>query len=259
MSWLEHLFEMLDEAADRTAKLGARGQGEASTLSRGRARRARKKHKRKRLVRLIKAGLAMVLAPFVIIPSMIASGLLLGPKGYEGIVLAPLVMIAVWAVILYWGLAKRTLPPPRALKADNTAAGLALLPAQTEEWLEQERLALPAVAQGQLDGLSQRLELITPQLQVLDPQAPAALEVRRLLSEELPELVRGYRKVPRALAQQPLYGGASPERQLLDGLDTIDKQIVRMHERLAADDLHALATHQRYLELKYKDGEDEDS
>jgi hypothetical protein len=58
--------------------------------------------------------------------------------------------------------------------------------------------------------------------------------------------------VPRELTQKPLYGGATPERQLIDGLGTIDQQLSRLHERLAKSDLHAFATHQRYLELKYK-------
>lgn len=247
MSWFENILTMLDEAAERTAR-----------LSNPRSRpRTRSKRDRERLARKIKALLAVLVAPFLVIPTMIASGLLLGPKGYEGIFLAPLVMIVTWAAILYWGFAKRSLPPLPALKADNSKASLLLLPAQTGEWLEEERRMLPSAAQRQLDSLSQHLSTLAPQLQSLDPEAPAAHEVRRLLCAELPELVRGYRKVPTGLAQQPLYGGATPERQLVEGLETIDQQIARMHERLATDDLHALATHQRFLELKYKKDDDD--
>ena len=217
-------------------------------------RMARLKRKRRRFKRVLKAILAMVIAPFVIIPVMIASGLLLGPHGYEGMIAAPLVMLATWAVILYWALARRRAPPPP--KA-TVRADLPALPAQTEQWLEDQRSGLPWAAQKQLDSLALRIEALTPQLKTLDPQTPAAVEVRRLLAEELPELVRGYHKVPRALAQQPLYGGATPERQLVEGLETIDKQVARVHERLATDDLHALATHQRYLDLKYNRKDDE--
>jgi hypothetical protein len=39
----------------------------------------------------------------------------------------------------------------------------------------------------------------------------------------------------------------------VEGLTTIDVAIDRLHARLAADDLRALATQQRYLEMKYKD------
>jgi hypothetical protein len=68
--------------------------------------------------------------------------------------------------------------------------------------------------------------------------------------------VNVYQKVPRALQQQPLHGGPSPDRQLVEGLTTVEEAIGRIHERLAADDMRALATQQRYLEIKYKgDGE----
>jgi hypothetical protein len=68
--------------------------------------------------------------------------------------------------------------------------------------------------------------------------------------------VNGYQKVPRALAQQASDRGPSPDRQLLEGLSTIKDQLGRLHERMAANELHALATHHRYLELKYKDDAD---
>ncbi|MDB4975615.1 MAG: hypothetical protein JWN48_3956 [Myxococcaceae bacterium] len=198
--------------------------------------------------KVVRAVLLMMFVSFVIIPAMIASGFLFGPRGVEGLIAAPAVLLLSWSAILYLTFRKKALPSPKAIANTN----LALLPAQTGDWLEEERRALPWPAQRQLDSLSERLEALTPQLQTLDPQSPSAAEVRRLLGEELPELVRGYRKVPTALAQQPLYDGPSPEKQLIEGLETIDKQIGRVHEQLAKDDLHALATHQRYLELKYK-------
>lgn len=206
---------------------------------------ARRKRKRRVLARVLKAALAMMIATFVIIPAMIAGGFLLGPRGIEGVFAAPLVLLATWALILYVTF-RRKKTAKTLIKAD-----VAQLPLQTEEWLEEQRGRLPRGAQDKLDDLAVRLVALTPQVQSLPADTPSAMELRRLLGEELPDLIRGYHKVPRALAQQPLYGGASPERQLLDGLDTIDKQIGRLHERLAKDDLHALATHQRYLELKY--------
>jgi hypothetical protein len=218
-------------------------------------RLARLKRKRRRFRRLLRAILAMVIAPFIIIPVMIASGLLLGPQGYEGMIAAPLAVMFSWGLILWWALARRRAPPPS--KVAVRAADLPQLPAQTEQWLDGQRDGLPWAAQKQLDSLTLRIESLTPQLQALDPGTPAAGEVRRLLAEELPELLRSYHKVPRALVQKPLYGGPSPERQLLEGLETIDKQVARVHEQLATNDLHALATHQRFLDMKYNRKEDE--
>jgi hypothetical protein len=126
------------------------------------------------------------------------------------------------------------------------------LPGRTEEWLDSQRLKLPAVAHSQLDAIALRLEALTPQLHGLDPQLLEAAALRRLIGEELPELIHGYEKVPLALQQKPLHGGASPERRLLDALHTIDEQIGQLHHRIAEGDLKNLATHQRYLEIKYK-------
>src|SRR3546814_6149528 len=47
-----------------------------------------------------------------------------------------------------------------------------------------------------------RLETLAPQLQSLDQNEPAALEVRRLLSDHLPELVTGYQSIPEPLRRQ---------------------------------------------------------
>jgi len=209
-------------------------------------RRRRKVNKFKKLLKVIAALIITgILIPIV----MITGGFFLGPKGYEGVFLTPLAVITTWAAILLFSYRKPRLPAARTI---NPQSDLPQLPARTEEWIEFQRSSLPFAAQQRLDDIALKLEALTPQLRALDPQTPSAVEARRLLGEELPELVRGYQKVPETLQRQPLHGGASPERRLIDGLATIDEEIGRLHERLAADDLHALATQQRYLEIKYK-------
>jgi hypothetical protein len=180
---------------------------------------------------------------------MIAAGFLLGPRGVEGLIAAPLLLFTSWGAILYWAFGRRAAAPPPKLAANSDVARL---PAQTDEWLDAQRRFLPYAAQTRLDSIGMRLEALGGQLQGVNADKPAVTELRRLLGEELPELVSGYRKVPRALQQQPLHGGSTPEHQLIEGLATIDEQIGRMHEQLASDDLQALAVHQRYLDLKYK-------
>src|SRR3546814_7486947 len=92
-----------------------------------------------------------------------------------------------------------------------------------------------------------RLETLAPQLQSLDQNEPAALEVRRLLSDHLPELVTGYQSIPEPLRRQER-NGRVPENQLMEGLEVIDREIGSMTENLAAGDLDKLATHNRFLE-----------
>lgn len=200
---------------------------------------------RRKLGRVLKALALMVISTLVILPTMIASGLLFGPRGVEGIFLAPLVVISVWLSILYWMFGRKT--PTKAI----AKAKLEQLAPQAETWLDEQRRYLPSTAQDTLDSLSLRLQSMTPQLETLLADAPGARELRHLLAEELPELVRHYRKVPDRLAREPLYGGKTPEHQLVEGLATLDEQLGKLQEQIAKDHMHALATHQRYLELKY--------
>lgn len=226
---------------------------------RGYRRRRRKRSSFKKfMVKLFKAWLLMTLSSVVIITTMISQGWLFGPKGIEGLLIAPMVLFASWMVIVYFMWFHKRSPTALPAPAVKPNSSVAQLPAQTDSWLESQRDLLPGLAQVKLDSISLQLERIAPQLQALDAQTPAASEARRLLGEELPELIQSYHKVPRSLRSQPLNGGSTPERQLIEGLETIDEQLKRMHEDLAASDLKALATHQRYLELKYRGSEEDD-
>jgi hypothetical protein len=212
-----------------------------------RARRGYRRRMRS-VVRILKVLLWMAIAAIVIPIAMITAGLLLGPRGTEGLIAAPLAVLTSWALILYFGLRK-----PRAPRA-LTRSEIADLPARTSDWLEHQRELLPRQAEPRLDSIVKALQALAPQAQNLDPRVPGAGELRRLLAQELPELIHGYQRIPAALQRQPQFGGASPAERLVDALGTIEAQLDRTAQRLAADDLHALATQQRYLELKYKDG-----
>ncbi|MFT3926716.1 MAG: hypothetical protein QM778_29495 [Myxococcales bacterium] len=214
---------------------------EAQQRSRRRQKRARRLLKR--FVTLL--GL-IALSTFVIVVGMISTHMLFGPRGVEGLIALPLILLATWTTILYFGL--RSKPAPRVLPSGDMKE----LPARTEAWLEEQRWALPAPAQNSLSNILARLETLQPQVEKLDPQSPKAFELRRLIAEELPELVEGYQKVPRALRARPSHGGQSPDRHVIDGLATIDEQMAQLEAQLSEQDLRALATQQRYLELKYK-------
>lgn len=217
----------------------------AKSWADGAQRMVRRNRRRGSFEKLVKTLLLMFLAPFVIIPTMIAGGFLLGPRGVEGILLAPLAVFMSWAATYYWYFGRKV--KARAMARSD----LPQLPSRVDDWLDEERAKLPQAAQKTVDSLTLSLEALTPQLATLDAATADAQKLKRLLSEELPELVRGYAKVPAALRQQPSHGGKTPERQLVEGLERIEQQLSHLHERLAAEDLRALATHERYLELKY--------
>lgn len=158
------------------------------------------------------------------------------------------------SIMAYIGLALASLliPATRAVPAsDLPSAPLASLPLSTEAWLSSQRRALPPPAQRLADQIGLKLEQIAPQLETLAEKEPAALEVRRLIADELPELVTGYLRVPAHLRREGL-NGMSPDRQLIEGLGVVESELQRMSEQLASGDLHKLATQGRYLELKYQ-------
>lgn len=230
--------DIIEHAADFLRRISPEGRAAA------RRRRERRQAAFRRIAR------RLVLTSVVILGAALAAGLIIGPIGINGLLAVILAMVLAWAAILMWSRSPE--PTPERLATSD----LAQLPAQTEDWLEKQRPALPAPAQRQLDALALSLEAIGPQLAALDPRQPEAIEARRLIGDELPELVRGYQRVPPSLRRQPMNGGPSPDKQLAEGLGTIGEEIARMNARLADGDLKALATQNRFLEIKYKgDGE----
>jgi hypothetical protein len=230
--------DIIEHASEFLRRISPEGRASA------RRRRERRKQAFRRIARRI------VLACVAILGIAMATGFVIGPIGIGGVFTMILAMMLAAAAITLWSRAPDVTPEKIA------TSDLALLPARTEDWLETQRPALPAPAQRQIDQLGLSLEALAPQLAVLDPAQPEALEVRRLIGDELPELIRGYQRVPVSLRRQPMDGGASPDRQLSDGLRTIDEEVARLNTRLAAGNLKALATQNRFLEIKYKgDGE----
>ena len=216
-----------------------------SPAARDMARRQQQRQRATMLRRLRNAGIAAA----VVFVGMLVVGGLLSLAG-DGWVLLTLLLTAIVVIGFF------LLPGGRAPSAEQLVeTELPALPAKTEQWLASQRLALPPPAARKLDGIATRLEELRPQLANLDPREPAAVEVRRLVGVELPELVEGYKRVPEHLRKNA-GDGQSPEKQLVDGLDIVEDEIARMTRQLASGELDALATQGKYLELKYRgDGE----
>lgn len=174
--------------------------------------------------------------------------LLIQPIGIVGLMLAVMAFfgLALAAVLIPAGV-----DAPAVIKMDTA---LAQLPLSTEAWLAGQRRALPAPAQRLADGIGVKLEQLAPQLARLDENTPAAASVRRLIAEELPELVNGYTHVPEHLRREGV-NGISPDKQLVEGLAVVDSELARMSTQIASGDLNALATQRRYLEIKYEGDE----
>ena len=213
---------------------------------RGQSLTARARQRRNAgLMRKVKYAFWAVLA--VVLGSAVAGFVL--PLGITGVMIALGVMIAALLLIAL-------LPTETRVKSEALAqTPLTALPLQTEIWLENQRKGLPAPAITLVDSIGVKLETLAPQLERLDPQDPAAQDVRRLLADHLPELVTGYQSIPQPMRRAER-NGRVPEQQLIDGLGVIDAEIARMSEQLASGDLNKLATQNRFLELKYQEAKE---
>lgn len=202
-----------------------------------RARQQRWQWRMKRLKRAVQAVIVVALAT-------IGAGLILDGLPDNFYLLAMLVaFVAFWVLALYPA-------TPRPRSGDLAQADLPELAATTELWLEGRRAALPAPALDAVDMIGVRLEQLAPQLEAIDPGGPAAREVRKLLSEHLPELVNSYTRIPSSLRGRE-HAGSTPAAQVTDGLHVIAGQIEAMSRDLSQGDLDALAVRGRFLESKY--------
>lgn len=170
------------------------------------------------------------------------------PLGIFGALLVLLLMVAATLAI---AMAPVSRPPSFEKLREGPVAQL---PAQTARWLDAQRPALPAPAITLADQIGAKLSQLEPQLATLDPETPAAREIRKLVGEQLPDFVKGYTSVPAGLRGQPR-NGKTPDAELVDGLKVIDRQLAEMSEQLAQGDLDNLSTRGRYLEIRYQGDE----
>lgn len=226
----------LGDALERAGAMVSRVTSETSGMAvRGRRRRLAAVIRRLKLATF--AALAVMIAATVI-------GLFV-PLGIGGFFLAMMATLLAAMTILFWP-AGRPAEPAALVRSD-----LHLLPRRTEEWLERQRSALPAPAVRLVDGIATRLDALAPQLATVDAGTPVAVELRKLMAEDLPELVTGYTRLPPDLRRDTTRG-ASPESHLVQGLAIVDGELARLAAQLARGDIDRLATQNRYLELKYR-------
>jgi hypothetical protein len=204
----------------------------------------RRQHLFKKLGRMLVAGGVLLVGAALF-------GVLVQPLGFLGLLALVVLMIGVAVLFGKW-------PPfPEPRQQDLPKAELKQLAGRTEIWLEAQRPALPAPARTLVDGIGVQLDLLAPQLQTLDPGEPAAANIRKLVGEDLPELVAGYQRIPAGLRGEA-HAGRTPDQTLVGGLTMIEREIGEAARNLAAGDLDKLATRERYLQLKYQGLESED-
>ena len=205
----------------------------------------RRQHLYKKLGRMLVAGGIVLIGAAVF-------GALIQPLGFVGLLALFVLLIGVAVLFGKW-------PPfPEPRQQDLPKADLKQLAGRTEIWLEAQRPALPAPARQLVDGIGVQLDLLAPQLQTLDPATPAAANIRKLVGEDLPELVAGYQRIPAGLRTEA-HAGRTPDETLVGGLKMLESEIGNAARSLAAGELDKLATRERYLQLKYQGLEGDDA
>lgn len=214
-------------------------------LDRTRSKRHASSARRRRGTAIAKRLTLVAATDLAIVVAAIAVGWF-WPIGMGGALLVGVLLVAMTAFLLFATLT----PHVRAEQLSDVP--LKALPLMTEQWLDTQRALLPAAAQTLVDGIGVRLDGLAPQLATLDEQQPAAAELRKLVGEQLPQLIRDYAKVPTAL-RTVARNGRTPDVQLADGLKLIDDEIGEMSAQIAQGDLDTLATRGRFLEIKYRE------
>ena len=225
--------------ADAEAVLRRHGERGRSLSARARQRRSAA------LMRKAKWAIWTVLA--ILITSAVAGFIV--PLGTTGVMIALGIMVAALLLIAV------APSEPRVRTQALASVPLPALPLQTEIWLDNQRKALPAPAVTLADSIGVKLETLAPQLERLTDQEPIAQDIRKLLSDHLPELVTGYESIPAALRREER-NGRVPEQQLVEGLGVIDSELARISENLASGDIDKLAVQNRFLELKYQEAKE---
>lgn len=204
------------------------------------AARRRRERRKQRAAQMMRRMFFVTLA--ILVGAVIWG--MISPIGGTGVMAVVLAMILAWIGVLLFT------AEPAGKAEELPQVALKALPARTEQWLDSQRPALPAPANRLIDQIGVRLDGLAPCVQNLDEREPAALEVRRLVGEELPELVRGYQRVPQQLRRE------GPDAQLIEGLRVVESELGRMTAQLASGELDKLATQGKYLELKYRGDEE---
>ena len=180
----------------------------------------------------------------IVIAAMIA-GVIVDGIGFTGVMLT--FLAAVVAIGIFANFPKMKVPT----RADLNRGDVQQLVSRTELWLEAQRPALPPPAVRIVEDIGVQLDALGLQLDGIDQQHPAAVEVRKLVGDTLPEMIDSYRKIPVVMRTEPGSGGITPDSQITDSLGKISREIDSVNRQLASGALDDLAIRTRYLDYKY--------
>jgi hypothetical protein len=232
----------VDEAIARFDELVARYDGKAVLAAAG-----RRYGRSARSVAQKVANIGMALVGLIV--ATIAFGLAVGPIGIGGLFLVALATMFILVFFSVWpGEPKRV--------AYNEQLPTKTVVRQLGSLLSSQRAALPAPAAIRVDAISAQLPLLESRLESADLLDPLAQDARRLMGKHLPELIERYERIPPAYRKEKDGAGLTVDERLVSGLDAAREALDELGAKLAKEDLTAFETQGRFIESRYKDGEE---
>ncbi|RDC60621.1 hypothetical protein HME9302_01835 [Alteripontixanthobacter maritimus] len=184
----------------------------------------------------------------MVLVGAIVVGMVINGLGFGGIVTTALVLLAAWLAVGMLGKVK--IPKRAELNKGNVQQ----MVGRTELWLEAQRPALPAPAADLVTDMGVQLDTLGLQLEKVDQNHPAAHKVRKLVGEDLPEMIDGYRSIPETMRYEQQGGSSdtlSPTHKLVKGMELIRDEINSVNRQLAQGSIDDLSIRTRYLDYKY--------
>jgi len=233
---VDQAIARFDEVMGRIDRGSASRAASRREMSRGVASFAR---------RITNIGMALG----VLIAATIAFGLIVGPIGLGGLFAVGALMFLAVIVLSVWGGEK----PVVEYKEDMPNRAVVQ---RLDSLLVRKRAALPAPAARSLDAISAQLPLLESRLAETQMLDPLAQDARRLMGKHLPELIERYERVPAAYRAERDGEGLTVDQRLVQGLDAAKTALDDLGRKLAREDLNAFETQGRFIESRYKDGDE---
>lgn len=178
------------------------------------------------------------------------AGLVLGGIGLGGFFSIVVATLVVMAVIAFWRPREKPVP---AFRDDMTNAAVVQ---RLGALLARKRHVLPPAAARRADAIGAQLPMLESQLADLAVLDPLAQDARRLLGKHLPDLIDRYERVPGEYRAERDGEGLTVDERLVQGLGAAKTALDELGRKLAHEDLSAFETQGRFIETRYKDGEE---
>ncbi|MBX7492170.1 hypothetical protein K3163_02975 [Qipengyuania sp. 1NDW9] len=189
----------------------------------------------------------IVIAVFAIWLASGIAGAMFSGIGFWG--LMAVLVASIVAIGVFSSYPKMEVPKRADLKTENVRD----LVGKTELWLEMQRSKLPKPIAKSLAIIGSQLDELQRQLEDVDQKHPTAREIRKLVGEDMPDMIEGFLKIPESMRYEER-SGTTPVKQLENGLDVISREIDSINRQLAQGSIDDLAIKNRYLDYKYGEG-----